>query len=178
MCRLYKCDNDCGPSAFADYSSGRSTYVFDYQCIGDHSYADPAEYGFDWHAPWHDIIRCGTCDFGVATSDFLETYVGNGDIGNLIDWSVSMFLRFGLVGVQGLWAVYENGQFRGRVVWIGLFIILRLAFGAWDFLCLWNHGGLLVVIFTWIQGRLLVATLKITYILTRLWGLSLRWVCI
>ena len=39
--------------------------------------------------------------FGVQAHDFLPTYVGNEDVGDLVRDSINLFQQNGLVGAQG-----------------------------------------------------------------------------
>ncbi|KAI1488945.1 putative necrosis-inducing factor-domain-containing protein [Biscogniauxia mediterranea] len=95
--------NFCGVSSFEDRTSGGSPGLSDCECVRDWSAAHKGYYSINKSDSdsFFPVITCGTCRFGVDTSNFFGTHVGNKDIVDVVDTALGLFPSGGRVGAYG-----------------------------------------------------------------------------
>ncbi|KAJ5288624.1 necrosis-inducing factor-domain-containing protein [Penicillium angulare] len=110
--------NDCGDSTFINQSSGGSPKISDCQQIAT-NIANGGTWSVESNGAQNQLVQYGTCALGV-TGDFTIGifYVGNQDIIDVINESISRFSWNGLVGAEGkmyceggsdvTWAIYHT----------------------------------------------------------------------
>ncbi|KAJ5611255.1 hypothetical protein N7510_007974 [Penicillium lagena] len=111
--------NDCGDSTFTNESTGGSPTVSDCQQI-----ATNIAGGGTWHVEGygiqHQLVQYGTCAFGVTNSD-KGFKIGNQDIIDLINGSISRFQWSGLVGAKGEMSCQDDFSVEDETVSWGLY---------------------------------------------------------
>ncbi|KAI0600570.1 putative necrosis-inducing factor-domain-containing protein [Biscogniauxia sp. FL1348] len=95
--------NFCGVSSFEDRTSDGSPSSSDCECVRDWSAAHKGYYSINKSDAdtFFPVITCGTCRFGVDTSNFFGAHVGNKDIVDVVSTALSLFPSGGRVGAYG-----------------------------------------------------------------------------
>ncbi|OJJ46519.1 hypothetical protein ASPZODRAFT_132589 [Penicilliopsis zonata CBS 506.65] len=108
--------NDCGDSSFDNETSGGSPKVSDCQKIAS-NIAGGGSWYLDDSTTQRQLVQYGTCAFGARLTENGPNYIGNQDIIDLINDSISKFQSNGLVGSKGsmscggsgvAWALYHT----------------------------------------------------------------------
>lgn len=115
----------CGDSTFINKSSEGSPTVADCICVRDYASNNKGSFTINSSdsddGSYYPVITCGTCRFGVDTSNFFGTSVGNADIRDVMNDAIARFQSNGKIGAEGSmgcdnafetagtrWAIYHS----------------------------------------------------------------------
>ncbi|GFF22633.1 hypothetical protein IFM61606_08574 [Aspergillus udagawae] len=112
--------NDCGDSTFINQSSGGSPRVDDCLQIA-RNIAGGGTWTFEGFGVQHQLLQYGTCAFGVTQGSRVTVKIGNQDIIDLINDSISRFQWYGLVGSKGTMNCQVSGYIGQESVSWGIY---------------------------------------------------------
>src|SRR5690606_20543881 len=110
-------------SSFKDMTSTASPTTSECLCIRDRVMSRGGYYVANTQAnpaaPWNRLEECNGCAFGVRVNQVGGATIGNTDIRDLINDSISRFARGGRVGAEGVMPCnrHDDQSRTGEVKW-------------------------------------------------------------